>query len=88
MDCGVKGFLDYDFDSYMNVNFYYLLQWAAAKKSFGLVWRCYQLLSGFLVNGHLPQGSCPSANDKGDNEMILGFVHRSDIYLTGEKNHS
>ena len=26
----------------------------AANKSFKLMWRCYQLLSGFLAKGHLP----------------------------------
>ena len=29
--------------------------WAAAKKNFHLVWRCHQLLSGFLAKGHLPR---------------------------------
>ena len=28
---------------------------AAAKKSFKLVWRCHQFLSGFLAKGHLPR---------------------------------
>ena len=35
----------------------YMEQWAAAKKSFKLVWRCHQLLSGFLAKGHLPRVS-------------------------------
>ena len=39
------------------------------QKSFRLVWRCHQLLSGFLANGHLPRMSCLSANDKEDNEV-------------------
>ena len=51
-----------------------------------LVWRCHQLLSRFLANDHLPRMSSQSANDKGDNEMILGAVHRSPgIYLTAEE---
>jgi hypothetical protein len=60
------------------------------QKNFKLAWRCHQLLSGFLVNGHLPRVSYqsrPSANDMGDNEVILGAVHRSPgIYLTAEEN--
>ena len=59
-------------------------------KSFKLVWRCHQLLSGFVTKGHLPRVSGQSrlsANDKGDNEMILGVVHRSSgICLTAEEN--
>ena len=43
-----------------------------------------------LANGHLPRVSRQSyllANDKGDNEMILGAVYRSPgIYLTAEEN--
>ena len=31
--------------------------WAAAKKNFQLVWRCHQLMSGFLAKGHLPRVS-------------------------------
>ena len=34
------------------------------KKSCILVWRCHQLLPGFLANGHLPRVSRLSANDK------------------------
>ena len=34
--------------------------WAAAKKSFKLVWRCHQVLSGFLAKSHLPRVSCQS----------------------------
>jgi hypothetical protein len=60
-----------------------------AKKIFKLVWECRQLLSRFLVKSHLPQvlhQSRLSANDKGDNEMIPGAVHRSpSIYLTAEE---
>ena len=59
------------------------------QKSFKLMWRCHQLLSGFLVTGHLPRvsrKSRSSANDKSDNEMILGAVHRSPgIWFTAEK---
>ena len=59
------------------------------RKCFTLVWRCHQLLSGFLAKGHLLQVSRQSANDKGDNEMILGTVHRCPgICLTGEENLS
>ena len=56
--------------------------WAAAKRNVQLVWRCHQLLPGFLAKGHLPRVSCHSrqsrqfAKDKGD-EMILEAVHRS-----------
>ena len=35
------------------------------QKSFKLVWRCHQLLSGFLAKGKVA--------NKGDNEMILGL---------------
>ena len=38
------------------------------KKSFKLVWRCYQFFSGFLVNDHLLRMSRLSANDKDDNQ--------------------
>ena len=31
--------------------------WVAAQKTFKLVWRCQQLLSGFLAKGHLPRVS-------------------------------
>jgi hypothetical protein len=65
--------------------------WAEDKKrKLSVGWRCHQLLSGFLAKGHL----LPSvtsvmsvANDKDDNEMILGTVQRSpDICLTAEEN--
>jgi hypothetical protein len=29
--------------------------WDAAKRSFKLVWRCHQLLSGFLANDYLSE---------------------------------
>ena len=61
-----------------------------AKKEFKLVWRYPKLLSGFLANDHLSRVSRQShlsANDKDDNEMIPGAVHRSpDICLTAEEN--
>ena len=50
------------------------------QKSIKLVWRCHQLLSGFLGKGHLLQVSHQSSwspNDKSDNEMIPGAMHRS-----------
>ena len=51
------------------------------QKSFKLVWRCLQLLSGFLAKGHF------GANNTGDNEMIPGAVHRSaGICVNAEKN--
>ena len=63
---------------------------AAAKNASKLGWRCHQILSGFLANGHLPRVSRQSrlsANDKGDNEIIPGAVHRApDIYLTAEES--
>ena len=48
------------------------------QKIFKLVWRCHQILSGFLAKGHLSRLSQSrlSANNKGD-EMIPGVVHRS-----------
>ena len=60
------------------------------QKSFKLVWRCHQLLFGFPAKGYFAP-SFPSvtsvANDKGDNEMILGAVHRSPgICLTAKEN--
>ena len=51
-------------------------------------WFKFQVLSGFLINDHLPRVSRQSrlaANDKGNNEMIPRAVHRSPgIYLTAE----
>ena len=46
----------------------------------------HQLLSGFLINGHLSRVSRSlSVNDKGDNDMVSEVVQRfSDIYLTAE----
>ena len=62
------------------------------QKSLKLVWRYYQLLSRFLANGHLHRVSRQlrlSADDKGENEMIQGALHRSPgIYLTAEENLS
>ena len=59
-------------------------QWAAAKKNFQLV----------SCPGSYSKATCPSvasvtsvANDKDDNEMILGAVHKSPgICLTAEEN--
>ena len=63
-------------------------EWAKVKNSFRLVWRCHQLLFGFIANGHLlrlSHRSRLSAND--DDEMIPEAVHRSpDIYLIAEEN--
>ena len=57
-----------------------------------LVWRCHQLLPGFLAIGYLARASHQtrlSTNNKGDNEMKQGAVHRSPgIYLTAEENPS
>ena len=50
---------------------------------------CLQRLSGFLVNDFLPRESSQSrlsANDKGENEMRPGTLHRSSIYLTAEES--
>ena len=52
----------------------------AYKKGFALVWRCYQLLAGFLAKGYLPRAlgqSCLSGNVKSDNEVNLRAVNRS-----------
>ena len=61
-----------------------------SQKIFILVWRCYQLLSGFLAKDHLSRVSHRSrlsTDVKGDNEMIPGAVHRSPgIYLTAKEN--
>ena len=60
------------------------------QKSFTLVCQRHQLLTGFLAKGYLPGVSCQSrlsANDKGDNGMIPGAVHRSPgTCLTAEEN--
>ena len=48
------------------------------QKCFKIAWRFHQLLSRFLVKGHLPRLSSQlrlSANDNGDNEMMPGAVH-------------
>ena len=51
------------------------------------MWLSHQTLSAFLANGHLPRVSRQSANDKSDNEVIPGAMHRSSgIYLTAEGN--
>ena len=48
-----------------------------------------ELLSGILASSNLPwvwRQSRLSANDKGENDMILGAVHRSvGIYLNAEE---
>ena len=54
--------------------------WTADKNAVKLVWRCHQLLSGFLAKGHflrVSRQSRLSANDKGVNKMILGTLNRS-----------
>ena len=60
------------------------------QRSFKLTWRCHQLLSGFLVNGHLLRVPCQSgllANDKDVNEMIPGAVYTSPgIYIAAEES--
>ena len=62
---------------------------AMAKKSFMLVLRRHQLLSGFVANDHLLRVSRQSrltVTDKGDNEMIPGALHKSPgIYFTVEE---
>ena len=55
----------------------YIESLAAVKKSLVLVWRWQQLLDGFLTKGHLFRVSRQSADDKDDNGIILGSVHRS-----------
>ena len=68
--------------------------WAAAKKkkTLKLVWQYHHLLSWFSANGHLSRVSRQShlsSNNKGDNVMKPGVVHRSPgIYLTAEENLS
>ena len=50
------------------------------------MWQRYQLLSGFLANGHLPRvtfQSRLSANDKGDNEGMA-----VPVLMYGSKNWS
>ena len=62
------------------------LFWAAPKKSLCYV-GCYQLLSGFLTNGHVPLQSRLSVNYMRDNEVKPGIVHKSPgIYLKDEEN--
>ena len=59
------------------------------QKCFKVVWRCHQLLSGFLTNGTLPRvprQSRLSVNDKGDNDVVPGATNGSPgIYLTSNK---
>ena len=57
------------------------------QKIFKLVWQCHQLLSGLLSPLAPSVASVTSvANDKDDNEMILGAVERSrGICLTAEE---
>ena len=58
-------------------------------KSFKLMWRYIQFLSGFLAKVYFSQVSRQSPNDKIDNEIILGTMYRSSgIYLTVEENLS
>ena len=58
------------------------------QRSFKLVCRCHQLLSGFLDNDHLPRVSRQSPNDKGDNEVKPRALHRSPgNCLKAEENH-
>ena len=45
--------------------------WAAAKKSFKLVWQCHQLLSGFLAKGHFT--TCKNPLSAWFESMNLGF---------------
>ena len=62
-------------------NIMYLLSmepWAVVKKNFQLVWRCHHLLSGFLAPSVTSVTSV--ANDKDDNEMMPGAVHRSPAF--------
>ena len=51
--------------------------WLQPKKLYKLVWQYHQFLFRFLAKGHLLRVSRQSANDKGDNEIILGTLHRS-----------
>ena len=61
--------------------------WAATKKLYASV-AVPPAPVGFLTKGHLPRLSRrQSANNKSDNEMILGSVHKSpEICLTAEEN--
>ena len=60
------------------------------QENFKIVWRCHQLLSGFLAPDLLSRMSRQSllpANDKGDNSMMPRAVHRSPgTYLKAEEN--
>ena len=44
-----------------------------SQESFKLVWRCHQVLLGFLANGHLPQSHLSLMMS--DNEMAPGAIH-------------
>ena len=63
---------------------------SCGKKIFMLLYRCHQILSGFLAKGHFPRVSYQSrlsANDKDDSKMISGAEHRSPgICLIAEEN--
>ena len=50
---------------------------SCGEKSLMLFWRCHQILSGFLALAPNVSSITSSANDKGDNEMIPGAVHKS-----------
>ena len=57
------------------------------QRSSKLVWRCHQLLSGFLAQDHFPRVSRQSRLSANDNELIPGAVHNSlGIYLIAEEN--
>ena len=72
---GLFGYRDANVDDvcYCVEDLLFIEPWAANKKSFKLVWRCHQLLSGFLTKDHLPRVSHQLANDKDDNEIIPGL---------------
>ena len=73
----------------MNLDLLSMEPWPAEKNAFKLVRRCHQLLSELLAKGHFPECHVVTsvANDKDDNEMIPGVVHRSPVIcLTAEEN--
>ena len=65
--------------------------WAAAKKTL-LVWRCHQLLSGFLAKGHLPRVSRQSRRSlmirvimkwsRGCALILSGLLFRDNLFKT------
>ena len=61
-----REYINYFYIKIVNCTPLSMKPWAAGKKSFNLMWRCHQLLSGFLAKGHLPQVLLQSANDKED----------------------